>query len=151
MKRDDFETEKELSLSHQVIKLGRLLNEKGLASVRERFGVEEIKQSHLDLFPHIDFEGTSVSVIAQRKGVTKQAVSKLVQEMVQMGALYFKADPEDSRSKLVCFQTKGPFAIHKGFKALMDIDVELKKLLGERKYRATLLSLGHLVESFQRD
>ncbi len=149
MKKTDLEKQKNASLSHQLIKVGRLINEKGLAAARDAFQLPELKQSHLDLFPYIDFEGTSVSEIARRKGVSKQSVSKLVQEMVRMKILFLKTDPEDSRSKHVFFNTSGPLAIQKGLEALMSVDHLLMEQLGEKPYMSMLKKVSGLVAVFQ--
>jgi len=151
MKKSEFEKQKGVSLAHQLIRVGRLINERGLAGARDTFKLPELKQVHLDLFPHIDFEGTSVSEIAKRKGVSKQSVSKLVQEMVRMKILFLKTDPEDSRSKLVFFKTSGPFAIQNGFEALMSIDHLLIDHLGEKSYMSVLKKVSDLIEIFQSE
>jgi DNA-binding MarR family transcriptional regulator len=151
MKKSDFEKQKNASLSHQLVKVGRLINERGLASAREAFHLPKLKQSHLDLFPYIDFEGTGISKIARRKGVSKQSVSKLVQEMVHMKILFLKADPEDSRSKRVFFKTSGPFDIQKGFEALMSIDRLLVDHFEEKTYTSVLKKVSDLVDIFQSE
>ncbi len=149
MKKPGFEKQKNNSLSHQLIKAGRLINKSGLAAARDAFHLPELKQSHLDLFPYIDFEGTNVSAIAGRKGVSKQSVSKLVQEMVRMKILFLKIDPKDSRSKRIFFNTSGPFSIQKGFKALMSVDRLLMEHLGEKYYMSVLKKVSGLVDVFQ--
>ena len=151
MKKSDFEKQKRVSLSHQLIKVGRLINRRGLAAARDAFHLPELKQSHLDLYPYIDVEGTHISEIAKRKGVSKQSVSKLVQEMVRMKILFLKTDPEDSRSKLVFFKTSGPLAIQKGFEALVSIDCLLIDHLGEKSYMVALKKISDLVEIFQSE
>ncbi len=151
MKKPDFEKQKNASLAHQLIKLGRLINERGLASARDAFHLPELKQSHLDLFPYIDFTGTRISEIAKRKEVSKQSVSKLVQEMVHMKVLLLKPDPEDNRSKRVFFYTSGPFSIHKGFAALMSIDHLLAEHLGEKSCASVLKKVSGLVEVMQSE
>ena len=151
MKKSDFEKRKEASLSHQLIKVGRHINQSGLTRAREAFSLPELKQSHLDLFPYIDFEGTSISEIAKRKGVSKQSVSKLVQEMVRMRILFLKTDSKDSRSKLVFFKTSGPFAIQKGFEALVSIDHSLAEHLGEKSYTSLLKKVSELLEILEKE
>ena len=150
MEQSEFEKQKDVSLSHQLIKVGRLINERGLEGVRNAFNLSELKQSHLDLFPYIDFEGTRISDIAKRKGVSKQSVSKLVQEMVHMKILFLKTDPQDSRSKLVFFRTSGPYAIQKGFEVLMTIDHRLLEQLGEKSYNLVLKNLSCLIDDLEK-
>lgn len=151
MKKADFEKQKGASLSHQLIKVGRLANERSLAAARDAFGLPELKQSHLDLFPYIDFEGTSVTEIARRKGVSKQSVSKLVKEMVSMEILYLKPAPEDNRSKLVFFKTSGPFNIQKGFEVLISIDQLLIDSLGKKNFTLLLKKISGLIETLQSE
>ena len=146
MKKSELNTHKDASLAHQLIKAGRLINAKGLAMAREIFNLPELKQSHLDLFPYIDYSGTSVSEIAKRKGVSKQSVSKLVQEMVSMKLLFMRTAPEDGRSKRVCFKTSGPFALQNGFEALMSIDHLIQEQLGDKSYKSTLKSVSEVLQ-----
>lgn len=151
MKKPNFEKQKNTSLAHQLIKVGRLINERGLAATRDAFHLPELKQSHLDLFPYIDFAGTCISEIAKRKAVSKQSVSKLVQEMVYMKLLMLKPDPEDNRSKRVFFYTSGPFSIHKGLEALLSIDRLLAEHLGEKSCASVLKKVSDLVEIMQSE
>lgn len=147
----DFEAQKAASLAHQLIKAGRLINQQGLAIAREAFGLTELKQSHLDLFPYIDIDGSSVSEIAKRKGVSKQAISKLVQEMVAMELLHLKTAPEDKRCKQVFINTSGPRALQKGFTALTTLDQQLIKQLGTDDYHSTLEKITALIDSLHTD
>ena len=151
MDKSKFEDQKSDSLSHQLTKVGRLINERGLNSVRDVFNLPELKQSHLDLFPYIDFEGTSISDIAKRKCVSKQSVSKIVKEMTHMRILFVKTDPEDSRSKLVFFQTTGYYSIKKGFKELVSIDNLISDHLGRKSYKSILENISDLIKIFQTE
>lgn len=151
MRPDVFEKKKKGSLSHEVIKLGRLVNQQGLSIARKKFKLPQLRQAHLDMFPHIDFAGTSISEISKRKGVSKQSVSKVVQEMVELKILTIQPCPEDSRSKLVFFKTSGPFAIQKGFGALEAIDEEMSRFLGKKSYVAVLRQIGELRELLESE
>ena len=148
MKREKFTESKQQSLSHAVIRLGRLINQRGLANVRKTYKLPELQQAHLDLFAHIDFEGTTVSEIAKRKGVSKQAVSKNVKEMIEMKILKIEKHPTDSRSKVICLQTSGAYSIHKGMQTLTEIDGDLEQLIGERSYALVLKKLLQIQELF---
>lgn len=151
MSKSQINTIKEESLAHQIIKLGRIINELGLESSKKKFGLETLSQTHLDLFPHIDFEGTSITEIAHRKGVSKQAMSKLVGEMVDMELLELKSDPKDARAKKVFFKTKGPFAIQKGMEVLKQIDKLLVGEIGKKSYGETLSKISRLLEVVQKE
>ncbi|MGM0557206.1 MAG: MarR family winged helix-turn-helix transcriptional regulator [Myxococcota bacterium] len=90
------------SLPQLILKVGRLLDERAVQRMK-RAGWAELTPAHTRLLPHVDLEGTRVTELAQRLGVTKQAVSQLVRDMERMGALERVPDPSDGRAKLVKF------------------------------------------------
>ncbi len=55
----------------------------------------------------IDEDGTRSTVLAQRAGVTKQAVSQLVKQMERQGYLEQVPDVADTRAKLVRMTVRG--------------------------------------------
>ncbi|SMF43108.1 MarR family transcriptional regulator [Pseudobacteriovorax antillogorgiicola] len=144
-----FEKVKQGSLAHSLIKLGRLVNEQGIQNARQLFGLPKLSLAHLELFPHIDFCGTTVGEIAKRKGVSKQAVSKLVGQMIDMDILYMSDAEDDKRKKLVHFYTEGPRAIQMGFKALESVDEGLKEIIKSEEYELLLALLNQLLARFQ--
>ena len=70
-------------------------------------GHSKLSARHLSVFENLDFEGTNIVNLAQRAGMTKQAMSKLVKEVVAEGYLKVKVDERDSRALIVCFTDKG--------------------------------------------
>jgi DNA-binding MarR family transcriptional regulator len=56
------------------------------------------------LFSVIDFAGTPIGVLARRAGVTKQAMSQVVDDLVRKGYVERHEDPADRRSRIV-FET----------------------------------------------
>lgn len=63
--------------------------------------------AHTTLLPHIDLEGTRMTVLAERAGVTKQAVGQLVADLEQRGYVARTVDPRDRRAVLVTFTAAG--------------------------------------------
>lgn len=141
MSRENFENEKRSSLGHLLIKVGRLYHEQSVERVKGELGLGRLTPAHLDLFAHIDFEGTTVNEIARRRGVSKQAVSRLVLEMIEMGILLSRQNPRDQRSHLVTFETKGPRSIFAGFALLKKLDADLREVLGDQAYEETTRSM----------
>ena len=52
-----------------------------------------LRPAHTKLFPHIDFAGTRISTVAERLGVTKQAVSQLCGELAELGVVALESRP----------------------------------------------------------
>ncbi len=131
------EEAKGASASQLMIRVARLLNERGIARMRERSGFENLRASHMALFPHIDLEGTRLTVLAERLGVSKQAVGQLVDDLEEMGAVERSRDPKDGRAKLIRFVLEGEGSLIEGMKVLGGLDEEIESILG--RMRAELI------------
>src|ERR1700730_13286920 len=90
-----------------LFKAARLIDEEALQRVAETPGRPRLRRSHTSLFPHIDLEGTRVTDLAERLGVTKQAVSQLVDDLEAMAVLERVIDPDDARARRVRFTSRG--------------------------------------------
>ena len=144
------EKEKQASVGQLLFKSARLLNERALARVNRETGQPALRPAHTNLFPHIDFEGTRLSDVAKRIGITKQAVGQLVADLEQMGVVELLADPDDGRAKLVRFTSKGLAAIRHGLDVLRGIEAQLAERIGDRHYRALHHALSALVPALEQ-
>ncbi|MCC6623375.1 MAG: MarR family transcriptional regulator [Deltaproteobacteria bacterium] len=109
-----------------------------MARVNAEAGRVVLRPAIANLFPHIALEGTRVSELAGKLGVSKQAVSKLVGELVGEGVLELGPDPDDARARRVRFTRRGIAAIHHG----MGVFREVERELGERVGAERLARLG---------
>ena len=140
---------KRASLGQVLFKAARLLNEQGVAEVRETMGLDNLRTAHMGLFPHIDLEGTRLTEIARRVGVTKQAVGQLVDELEAMGMLERVPDPADGRAKLVRFPG-GSTQLMRGLAVLGGIEDQLREELGARRFARLHRDLLALLEAIER-
>jgi DNA-binding MarR family transcriptional regulator len=93
--------------------LGKLLNKTyrfmGEISgifLRER-GYQSLKVWHLVALMHIDTEGSNVNTLAQKAGMTKQGMSKLIKELLDNGYVSTEKDANDARALVVKLTDKG--------------------------------------------
>ncbi len=138
------EAKKRASIAQLLFRCARLLNERTLAGLRTRIGFA-IRPAHTDLFPHIDLEGTPQTLLAERLGISKQAVHKRVTELRQAGLLEIVPDPADGRTTRVRFSTKRGRTLMDGLLVLAEVDRELEHTLGKRsaqQLHATLVRLN---------
>jgi DNA-binding MarR family transcriptional regulator len=77
-----------------------LLNDRVLVRLAER-GHADVRPVHSALFEHLDDGGTTVSVLAERATMTKQAMAELVAHLEAHGYVTREPDPADRRAKLV--------------------------------------------------
>ncbi len=75
------------------------MNEKAVARVRAG-GMPELRPVYMTLMPHLDLEGTRLTGLAERMGISKQAVSQIVDELEEMGVVERRRDPSDGRARL---------------------------------------------------
>ncbi len=98
-----WERAKQESVAQLILKVGRLLDERAIAHMRQREGLDALSSAHTRILPHLDLAGTRITVLADRLDITKQAVSQLVSDLEDMGMLERVPDPSDGRAKLVRF------------------------------------------------
>jgi len=102
--------------------------------------------SHTSLFPHIDLEGTRVSVLAERLGVTKQAASQLVDDLEAMGVLERAVDPDDARARRVRFTARGRAGLFDGLAVLAALEGECAEKIGAARMKGLREALVALLE-----
>lgn len=67
---------------------------------------ESVAAQH-PVFENIDPDGTRLTVLAARAGMTHQSMSELVQSMVTLGHLERRPDPSDRRARLIALTPYG--------------------------------------------
>ncbi len=72
-----------------------------------RHGHGAVRPAHSAVFEHLDDGGTTVSTLAQRARITKQAMAELVQSLERLGYVVRVPDPSDRRAKLVTLTDRG--------------------------------------------
>ena len=148
--RERLERAKRASASQLVIRAARLLNERGVTRMRER-GRRQVRTSHTALLPHIDLEGTRITEIARRMGVTKQAVNQAVGEIEAMGLVRRVQDPGDGRAKLVRFTARGRRELLLGLGVLGELEAEMAVQVGRARLTRLREDLEVLVDYLEAD
>ncbi len=136
---------KQASAAQLLLKCARLLNEEAMRRVNAGGRGLVMRPAHAALIPHIEFEGSRITDIAGRAGVTKQAVGQVVDEMEQEGLVERLPDPHDRRAKLVRFTGRGAEAIFYGLSVLGEIERELEREVGRTHVRALSAALSAIL------
>lgn len=117
--------------------LGRLITRLALAYQRqllERGHVEQdIPASQKALLIHVETGGSRASMLADRLEISKQAVSKLVQELEAKDYVERRPDASDGRAHRICFTARGRALVDDTVAVFEALDREAVEVLGERQ------------------
>ena len=111
------------------------LNDLVLVRLAER-GHEHVRPAHGAVFQFLDDTGTTVSVLAERAQMTKQAMAELVGHLETHGYLQRVPDPTDRRAKLVLATDRGRevFAIAQGL--VPEVEARVESIIGADRMAA---------------
>ncbi|CAL9322400.1 MarR family transcriptional regulator [Streptomyces olindensis] len=98
-------------------------------------GFEGLRPAHGFAFARLAPDGATVTDLAVHLGVTKQAASQLVDEMVRKGYAERRPHPEDARARLVVLTGRGWDCTRAAEEAAAEAVGEWGDLLGEREVR----------------
>ena len=113
--------------------------------LRER-GHEGLGTAHTALLPHVDLEGTRATALAERAGMSKQAVGQVVRNLERQGYVERLPDPSDSRATLVRFTDAGWRFLRDAGDVKREIEAEYGAALGEERMRLLRSALNDLLE-----
>jgi DNA-binding MarR family transcriptional regulator len=105
------------------------LNDVVIARLTER-GHPEVRSAHGAVFQHLDDTGTTVSVLAERAQMTKQAMAELVGHLEKHGYVTRVTDPNDRRAKLVTPTDRGLEVIAIAQVLVPELEQRVASLLG---------------------
>ena len=99
-----------------------------------------------EVLAHIGPSGTSQSVLAERMGMTKQAVQQLVDQLVAERVVKRVPDPEDGRAKRIEFTALGRRDLLERSKVKRAIERRYRKTLGDNRFAQLEKALRMLTE-----
>jgi DNA-binding MarR family transcriptional regulator len=109
--------------------LPALLTEVKMAAIRhlqsrlEDLGHGDIREGHGCVFGFIDMDrGSRLTDLAERSGLTKQAVGEAVTELERLGYVERLPDPDDGRAKIIKLTDWGVDAVLKGRRVFAEIE-----------------------------
>jgi DNA-binding MarR family transcriptional regulator len=83
----------------------------------------------------MDEGGTRSTLLAQRAGVSKQAMSQLVRMMERQGYLEQVADPSDTRAKVVRMTPRGEAVKTACVEVRVELNLSVARMVGEKEAR----------------
>lgn len=125
-----FEAARDAQTGQLLLKAARLLDERALERLAQVPGAPPVRPAHTRLFPHLDFSGVRVTELAARLGISKQAVSALVGDLLAWDIVEQVPDPADGRARLVRFTPRGLEGLGVGLAVLGSFEREIEAEIG---------------------
>lgn len=119
-------------------------------AIRDAFaaaGFDDIPRNGAYVLARTYDNASPLSALTRELGISKQAVSQLIDTMVMRGYLERSEDSEDRRRMLITLTRRGQTAARVSWEAATDVDAELASRLppdGVRALRAGLKVLAEL-------
>jgi DNA-binding MarR family transcriptional regulator len=121
----------------QARPLPALLQQVKHAAIEKMFGrmaeagFGDVREGHGCVFGFIDLEhGSRLTGLAERAGLTKQAVGEAVAELERKGYVERVPDPDDGRAKIIKLTERGREACLTGRRLFAEVEQEWAEQLG---------------------
>jgi DNA-binding MarR family transcriptional regulator len=108
-------------------------------------GYSDIRPGSGNVFEHIGPEGSTVAAMADRAGITPQAMVQFVDYLESRGYVERRADPTDRRAKIVRLTERGQDADRVARENLRAIEAEWERLIGKDRFQYLRMALHDLV------
>jgi DNA-binding MarR family transcriptional regulator len=97
-------------------------------------GFEELRLPHIAVLQYPGPDGARPSALAERAGISKQAMNQLLGSLEGFGYLVRADDPDQGRTRIVRFTKRGRAAYAKIHDILREIEGEWRAELGAKRF-----------------
>jgi DNA-binding MarR family transcriptional regulator len=100
----------------------------------------QVNAAHIHITRHVALEGSRLSELAERAGLTKQAMGDLVDQCEAWGLVTRQPDPRDGRARIVRFTEVGLAWLQAFRDAVAQAEAEFRAEVGDEV--ATVVAIG---------
>lgn len=101
---------------------------------------DQVTAAHVHITRHLALTGDRLTDLAERAGMTKQAMGNLVDQCEAWGLVTREADPLDARARRVCFTPTGLAWLQAFHDAVAQAEAEFRAEVGNEV--ATVVAIG---------
>lgn len=109
-------------------------------------GFDDLRRAHNAVLVHLPADGIRLTDLAERAGMSKQAMAELVADLVDKGYLDRVPDPTDRRAKLLVIRERGDAAHRATLEIFARIEDELAHVVGAGAVEDTRATLTDVLE-----
>ncbi|GAB6992338.1 MarR family winged helix-turn-helix transcriptional regulator [Paenibacillus pini] len=98
-------------------------------------GFTDVRPAHGFLFQGLIPDGSTAKALVQHLGITKQAVSQMVDELEARGYVARKPHPSDGRGKLIILTERGWSVVRSKEKIYTEVEERWAKIIGHNRMK----------------
>jgi DNA-binding MarR family transcriptional regulator len=106
-----------------------------------------VRAAHMPVFSCLEAQGTNISTLASRAGVSRQAMSGLVHDIELVGYVRTFPDPADKRALMVELTERGVEFCETVAEVAAELTEQWRVSLGAERYDALMADLRAISES----
>ncbi len=110
-------------------------------------GFDDLNLPHTAVFQFPGPDGTRPGSLAERAGISKQAMNQLLRSLEDLGYIVRSDAPDDSRSRVIRFTKRGYAAYSRIYDIFQEIEREWAAELGSRDFAQLKKLLSRVWES----
>ena len=139
------EKHRDKNIRRLLVAATRTLN-RHITEELQRRGYANTRPGHAALLANLDFEGNSVTEIAERAQISRQAMSRLAVELEEMGLITRVQSETDARALMLRFTRAGKVLVRASVVIVDEFERELIEVVGSRALATVKRTLSAIVE-----
>jgi len=144
------EEERRRNMRQLLLRASRIVNRHVVEGLHAR-GYADLRSTHTTLLSNIDLAGSTVTVAADRAGITKQAMGRLATELEDAGYIRVQNDPKDARARVLQLTKTGKRLMLDSLEVMAELERRYAGSVGRNRLAAILQGLAAFVEEAERE
>src|SRR5882672_9795623 len=144
------EEERRRNMRQLLLRASRIVNRHVVEGLHAR-GYADLRSTHTTLQSNIDLAGSTVTVAADRAGITKQAMGRLATELEDAGYIRVQNDPKDARARVLQLTKTGKQLMLDSLEVMAELERRYARSVGRDRLAAILRGLTAFVEGAEQD
>jgi DNA-binding MarR family transcriptional regulator len=133
-----------------LLRASRIVNRHVVEGLHAR-GYADLRSTHTTLLSNIDLAGSTVTVAADRAGITKQAMGRLATELEGAGYIRVKRDPSDARARVLQLTKTGKQLMLDSLEVMAELELRYARSVGRDQLSVVLRGLAAFIEGAEQD
>lgn len=136
------------NLRQRLLRASRMVNNAVVQGLHDR-GFSELRSTHTALLSSLALEGTSLTTVACRAGMTKQAMGRLADELIHLNYIERRRDGNDRRAVKLSFTDAGLDLMMQSFAVMDEIERRCANRIGAEDFQRLLQFLSEIAAEFE--